>query len=404
MALMSVEEALRLVTTSALLLDVENVPVSRAAGRVLAQDLVARRTQPTADLSAMDGYAVRAADIAETPATLTVIGESAAGRPFGGAVGTGEAVRIFTGALLPAGADTVVIQENTARDGDRVTTTAATAAYRNVRKEGGDFRAGAVGLMAGTPLTSASVMLAAAMDHAELQVYRRPRVALLQTGDELVLPGKGTGAASEVVISNAYGLAALAENAGALVTDFGLVGDNVEAIRGVIRTVIEYNYDVLVTSGGASVGDHDLVAPALRAEGVDLAVHKIALRPGKPLMFGTFGDMRVLGLPGNPVSSHVCGLLYLVPLVRAMQGDPQAALPTENAHLAVDLPANDQRMDFMRARLTHDAEGAVKVTPFPVQDSAMLSVLAAADCLLIRPPHAPEAKAGDPCKIVRLSV
>ncbi|QRG05491.1 molybdopterin molybdotransferase MoeA [Xanthobacter dioxanivorans] len=400
MALMSVEEAIGLVTAEVSALGTEDVPVAAAAGRVLARDLLARRTQPPADMSAMDGYAVRGADIAETPARLAVIGESAAGRPFAGPVGLGEAVRIFTGAVVPEGADTVVIQENTARDGAIVTTTAPTATLRNVRLKGCDFTAGTPGLVAGRRLTGRDIMLAAAMDHPTLPVARRPRVALMQTGDELVLPGQGTGKDSEIVVSNAFGLAALARRAGAEVTDLGLIGDDLAAIRARVAHALSGAFDLVVSSGGASVGDHDLMGPALRAEGVDLSVHKIALRPGKPLMFGSRGGVRVLGLPGNPVSSHVCAMVFLVPLVRALQGDAAPGPLAAPARLAVDVPANDARRDFMRARLERHADGSARVTPFASQDSAMLSVLAAADCLLIRPPFAPAGKAGDPCEII----
>lgn len=402
MALMTVEEAIGLVTAGVSALGVEDVPVWEAEGRVLARDLPARRSQPPADMSAMDGYAVRGADIAETPARLTVIGESAAGRPFAGGVGPGQAVRIFTGAVVPEGADTVVIQENTTRDGDTVTTTAPTAALRNVRLKGCDFSAGTPGIHAGRRLTGRDVMLAAAMDHATVPVARRPRVALMQTGDELVMPGQGTGKDSEIVVSNAFGLAVLARRAGAEVTDLGLVRDDLGAIRTVVERAVSGAFDLVVSSGGASVGDHDLMAPALRAEGVDLSVHKIALRPGKPLMFGHRGDVRVLGLPGNPVSSHVCALVFLVPLLRALQGDSRPGPITAPARLAVDVPANDARRDFMRASMDRAADGSVRVTPFASQDSAMLSVLAAADCLLIRPPFAAAARAGDACEIIPL--
>lgn len=400
MALMTVEDAIARVLADVGRLGTEDVAVGDAAGRVLAADVVARRTQPPADMSAMDGYAVRGADIAQTPARLAVIGESAAGRPFAGVVGTGEAVRIFTGAVVPEGADTVVIQENTTRDGDMVTTTAPTAALRNVRKKGCDFAEGRAGLTAGRRLTGRDIMLAAAMDHATLSVARRPRVALIQTGDELVLPGQGTGAPEEIVVSNAFGLANLARRAGAAVTDLGLVGDNLDAIRAAVARALSGEFDLLVTSGGASVGDHDLMAPALRAEGVDLHVHKIALRPGKPLMYGTRGAVRCLGLPGNPVSSHVCSLVFLEPLVRALQGEADPLPRTATAQLAVDVPANDQRRDFMRATLANDPDGGLRVTPSFSQDSAMLSVLSAADCLLVRAPFAPAGKAGDACEII----
>lgn len=401
--LTSVADAVRIVTADAEPLGSETIPVAAAHGRVLARDLVALRSQPAADMSAMDGYAVRGEDIAQTPASLTVIGESAAGRPFAGRIGPGEAARIFTGALLPAGADTVVIQENVTRDGARITTTAPTAPGRNVRRAGLDFSAGKPGLSAGRRLTGRDVMLAAAMNHASLAVRRRPRVGLMQTGDELVLPGQGSGAASEVVVSNVYGIAALAAQAGAEVIDFGIVGDTLEATRAAIRQAIESGIDVLVSSGGASVGDHDLMAPALKAEGVTLALHKIALRPGKPLMYGRREAMRVIGLPGNPVSAYVCSLLFLVPLLRALQGEAGDPFPTSVARLAVDVPANDLRMDFMRATHMPGPDGLARVTPAPVQDSGMISTLAGADCLLVREADAPAAQAGELCRIVPLA-
>lgn len=400
MALMSVAEALSLVAGPVEPLAEEWVPVAAASGRVLARDLLANRSQPPADMSAMDGYAVRAADIGETPARLWVIGESAAGRPFAGAVGPGECTRIFTGAVLPEGTDTVVIQENAARDGDLMTTTAPTAALRNVRKAGCDFTKGTPGLSAGHRITARDMMLAAAMDHAEIPVARRPRMALVQTGDELVMPGRGTGADSEIVVSNSFGLAALARAAGAEVMDLGVVRDDLAAIRAAIRQAMDAGVDILVSSGGASVGDHDLMAPALKAEQVQLEVHKIALRPGKPLMFGRRGALRVLGLPGNPVSSHVCGMLFLAPLIRALQGEKAPAYRTVPARLGCDMPANDWRMDFMRATLSDDGAGGLLATPLPVQDSSLLSVLAAADALLVRDADAPAASAGTPCRVI----
>lgn len=399
MALMPVDEAMALILAGVAPLPAEPVAIADAHGRVLAQDLISRRSQPAADMSAMDGYAVAAADIAALPAALKVIGESAAGRPFDGRIAPGEATRIFTGALVPDGADTVVIQENTTRDGDTVTVVEPTAHGRNIRKAGFDFTAGNPVLPAGSRLNGRTVMLAAAADHAVVSVRRRPRVAILQTGDELVRPGAGSGAPSDVVVSNVYGIAALARAAGADVFDLGLVGDTMEATRAAVRRAAEGGYDLLVTSGGASVGEHDLMAPALRAEGVSLAVHKIALRPGKPLMFGRREALRVLGLPGNPVSAYVCSLLFLVPLLNALQGTAPgpARLP---ARLAVDVKANDMRRDYVRARMTLAPDGARLVTPLPVQDSSMLSALAEADCLLIREAGAPAGAAGDACEAI----
>ncbi|TCT00624.1 gephyrin-like molybdotransferase Glp [Aquabacter spiritensis] len=399
MALMPVDTALAEILADLDPLPAETVAIGEADGRVLAAALSARRSQPEADMSAMDGYAVASDALPGLPARLRVIGTSAAGHPFQGRVGAGEAVRIFTGALVPAGADTVVIQENTSRDGDDVTLIAATGAGRNVRLAGFDFAAGGLLLPAGHRLDARSLMLAAAGNLAELPVRRRPRIAILQTGDELVRPGDATGAASEVVVSNVYGLAALCRAAGAHVDDLGLVRDDMDATRSAVRDAASRGYDILVTSGGASVGEHDLIAPALRAEGIALSVHKIALRPGKPLMFGRRADLRVLGLPGNPVSAYVCALLFLVPLVNALQG----AAPGPNrrpARLAAPVRANDGRRDYMRARTTPSADGGLAVAPFATQDSAMLSVLAQADCLLIREPNAPPGEPGDGCEII----
>lgn len=405
MALMPVDDARALVLATAAPLAAETVAIEDALGRVLARDLIAARSQPVADMSAMDGYAVRAADIVTLPAHLSLIGESAAGRPFGSMVGPGEAARIFTGALVPPGADTVVIQENTirntTREGDRVQVVNPTDPGRNIRKAGFDFMAGALLLPAGRRLDARTVMLAAAADHGHLRVIRRPRVAILQTGDELVRPGAGAASPADVVVSNVYGIAALAQAVGADVTDLGLVGDSLEATRAAVARAIAAGYDVLVTSGGASVGEHDLMAPALKAEGIALSVHKIALRPGKPLMFGTRDNMRVLGLPGNPVSAYVCALLFLVPLLNALQGAP-AELDARPARLGADVKANDHRRDYMRASLAFALDGARVATPLPNQDSAMLSALSAADCLLIREPGAAPGKVGDPCKVLPL--
>lgn len=402
MALMPVEEALNQIVSTASVLEMELVPVGEAVGRVLAHDVVAKRSQPPADMSAMDGYAVCGVDTERPEVTLRVIGEAAAGRPFPGKVSPGEAVRIFTGGVLPQGADTVVIQEDTTRDGDSVTTTAKTTCGQNVRLMGCDFREGAPGLKAGRRLTGRDIMLAAAMNHATLPVARRPRVALMQTGDELVLPGQGSGAESEVVVSNVFGLAALARQLGAEVTDLGIVPDRMDATREAVARGVSGEFDLLVTTGGASVGDHDLVAPALRAEGVDLQIHKIALRPGKPLMFGTRGNVLCLGLPGNPVSSHVCSVLFMVPILRAMQGEETEMMPTVPARLAKALPANGPRRDFMRATTARQEDGSLLVTPASLQDSSMLVILARADCLLVRPPNAPAADAGETCEILPL--
>jgi molybdopterin molybdotransferase len=407
MALMPVAEALQRVLADARALPAEDVPLQDALGRVLAKDLVALRTQPPAALSAMDGYAVRSADVANGPATLTLIGEVAAGHPFNGKVGPGQAARIFTGGVMPDGADTVVIQENTARDGDRVVIQKATAKARNVRAQGIDFTQGQVLLQKGRRLTDRDLMLAAAMNHPALSVHRQPRVAVLGTGDELLMPGS-TPAEGEIIYSNGFALIALARNEGAEVTDLGIARDRLEDITAAIRKARDSGADILLTSGGASVGDHDLVQRALTAEGLDLAFWRVALRPGRPMMNGRlprkdFGDMHVLGVPGNPVSSYVCAFLFLAPLIRKLSGRADIEQTPEVARLGVDMPANDERADYIRATLSPGPDGLV-ASPLPVQDSSLMAPLAKADCLLIRAPHAPAAPAGAACVILKLAL
>ena len=402
MALMPVAEALARVLADAAPLPAERVPLRQAVGRVLTEDVKALRTQPPAAVSAMDGYAVRACDVANVPATLRVTGEVAAGHPFPGAVGAREAARIFTGGMMPAGADTVVIQELAARDGDRVTFAKPTAKGRNVRAEGIDFAQGDTLLRKGQRLSGRDVMLAAAMNHPALPVHRRPKVAVLGTGDELVPPGT-TPKPGEIVYSNGFALLALAEGEGAESADLGIARDRVEDIAAAVRRARDWGADILVTSGGASVGEHDLVQRALRAEGLDLSFWRVALRPGRPMMHGRLGPMQVLGVPGNPVSSYVCAFLFLVPLIRRLAGRADLTPTPEPARLGHDLPANDERADYLRALLTAGPDGPI-ATPLPVQDSSLMAPLAQAGCLLIREPNAPAAKAGSPCVILKLGL
>ena len=350
----------------------------------------------------MDGYAVRASSVASVPAILTLIGEVAAGHPFDGHVGDGEAARIFTGGVVPPGADTIVIQENTTHEGDQVAVNAPSSPGRHIRRAGLDFAQGDVLLAKGRRLTDRDLMLAAAMNHPKVPVHRRPRVAVLGTGDELVPPGTTPGP-GEIVYSNGFALMALARAEGAEVIDLGIVPDQIDATVVAIRKAREARADILLTSGGASVGDYDLVQKGLAAEGLALSFWKVALRPGRPMMHGRLGDTQVIGLPGNPVSAFVCAVLFLVPLIRHLAGRADVQPRTESAVLGRDLPENDERADYMRATLAEGAAGALVATPIPVQDSSMMAALAKADCLVVREPFAPAAQAGSRCAILRLT-
>jgi molybdopterin molybdotransferase len=400
--LLPVAEALARVLADAKPLPIETVALNEAQGRVLAQDLTAQRTQPPAAVSAMDGYAVRAADVAQAPVKLKLIGEVAAGHPFSGDVKTGETARIFTGGVMPQGTDTVVIQELTAREGDAVTIQKSTAKGRNVRGQGIDFTQGQTLLAKGRRLTDRDVMLAAAMNYPSVSVHRRPKIAVLGTGDELVAPG-ASPKPGEIVYSNGFALIALARSEGAEVTDLGIARDRVEEIAQAVRRAREMGADVLLTSGGASVGDHDLVQRALKAEGLDLSFWRVALRPGRPMMHGKLGSMHVLGVPGNPVSSYVCAFLFLVPLIRRLSGQTNVEHKVESAHLGKDLPSNDERADYMRATLSEGPDGLI-ATPLPAQDSSLMAPLAKADCLVIRAPNAPAASSGSRCVILKLAL
>lgn len=403
MALMSVAQALSRVLADAMPLPAESVPLEDAYGRVLAGDLVARRTQPPAAVSAMDGYAVRSADVAAVPVRLKIIGEVAAGHPFEGTVGPGETARIFTGGVLPAGADAIVIQENTTREGDAVLVMSGAAKGKHVRVAGLDFESGKVLLRRGRRLTDRDLALAAAMNHPAAPVHRRPKLAVLATGDELVMPGTNPGL-GEIVYSNGYATMALARREGCEILNLGIARDRVDETIAAVRRAVAADADILVTSGGASVGDYDLVQKALAAEGLELSFWKVALRPGRPMMHGRLGSMHVLGLPGNPVSAYVCSILFLVPLIRRLCGRADVEPKLEFAVLGCDLPLNDERADYIRATLSPGPDGRPIATPTSMQDSSMLSALARADCLLVREPHAPAAKAGSPCSILKLGL
>lgn len=376
----------------------EQVQLSAALGRVLSVDVIARLTQPWADVSAMDGFAVRAADVASVPTSLTVIGESAAGGCFDGSVGKGEAVRIFTGAPVPAGANAIVIQEDTERDGDTVKVLESAAAAKFIRPAGLDFKAGEVLLKAGRVLNARDLGLAAAANVPWLHVKRRPRIAIIATGNEVVMPGDALGD-NQIISSNSVMLSAYVTSLGGEALDLGIARDDEASLKRMVKSASEA--DLLVTIGGASVGDYDLVNQVLDHEGVDLGFYKVAMRPGKPLIFGHLNGTPVLGLPGNPVSVGVTSAIFLRPAILAMLGlDP--TLHSETARLGVDLGENDQRQDYLRATLSTGDNGETVATPFSKQDSAMLAKFADADCLVIRAPHAPAIKAGREVEIIRL--
>lgn len=403
MAQLAVEEARARVLDGVEPLPAEVVAVAAAHGRVLTTDLAALRSQPADAVSAMDGYAVRAADIANPPATLTVIGEVPAGRPFAGALGHGETARIFTGGLLPAGADTVVLQEHSERHGTQVVIKTSCAVGKHVRAPALDFARGSVLLRKGRRLSDRDLALAAGMNHPVVGVHRRPRLAILATGDELVAPGTNP-ARGQVVYSNGFAIAALARREGAEVADFGILPDRIEPTVAAIERVRQSGADILVTTGGASVGDYDLVKRSLEAQGMVLSFWKVAMRPGRPLIHGRIGATYVLGLPGNPVSAYVGAFLFLVPLIRKLCGRSDLLAPLEYAVLGRDLAANDERADYLRAQLETRADGTLVATPFALQDSSLLVPLAEADCFVVREPHAAAASAGAACDIIRLAL
>lgn len=400
MALLPVEDALARILADARPRPAETVPLAQAGGRVLAEDVVARRDQPPFDASAMDGYAVRAADIAHVPATLRVTGESAAGRRFDGPVGPGEAVRIFTGAPVPEGADTILIQENAGRvDADTLEALDATEAGRHIRRAGLDFAKGRTVLEAGRELDAGALSLAASANCPSLPVHGLPTVAILATGDELVEPGTPPGP-DQIVSSNNVGVAEIVRRAGGRPIDLGIARDSESEIGAAIARARADGADVIVTIGGASVGDHDLVHKALTGQGMVLDFWKIAMRPGKPLMFGRLGEAFAIGLPGNPVSALVCAHLFLAPLVARLAGRVHAD-NTRTMQLGADMPANAERQDYVRAHAVQ-VDGKLMATPLDLQDSSMLSALAAANVLIIRPPNAPAARKGDACSVLVL--
>ena len=400
MSLLPVADALAQLLAGAQPKPVEMVALHDAAGRVLAEPLKALRTQPPFNASAMDGYAVRAADTTDAAKFLRIIGQAPAGKQFSGNVSPGEAVRIFTGAPVPEGADAVLIQENAEATSDQVRALEPVAFGRNIRRLGLDFSEGDVLLEKGRILDAAALALAASANHPHLPVVARPVVAIIATGDELLLPGSTPGP-DQIISSNAYGVAPICADAGARVIDLGIAQDRIDTINALVSKALAARADIIVTLGGASVGDHDLVHQALTKAGMSLSFWKIAMRPGKPLMFGRLGEARCIGLPGNPVASLLCTQLFIRPLVRRLAGYPDDAAQLQSAALGVDMAANDLRQDYVRARVER-LNGKLIATPYPTQDSSMLRVLADANAAIVRPPFDPALQAGDLCQVLML--
>ncbi len=398
MAPISVDDALTRILQGLRPLDVETVPTAEANGRVLTKTLSAKCTHPPFDSSAMDGYAARIDDLACLPASLKIIGESAAGSRFDGELMPGQAVRIFTGAPVPDGADTIVIQEDTEVQNGKVIVKATGAHY--IRARGQDFSQGEALLQDGTKLGARALMLAATMNYSELPVRRRPRVAILQTGDEIEPPGSALGA-DTIVASVRYGLAPLIEAEGGRAQDGGIARDDPQSLATHIRA--SSAADILVTVGGASVGDRDLVRDVLASEGFELGFAKVAIRPGKPVFYGHLGAQRVLGVPGNPVSALVCASVFLKPMLHALLGVRAEDRPQALGVLGTALPENGPRQHYLRATSLWAEDGTRIVHPVPLQDSSLVAALAKADCLIVQPPRHPGAAPGEHLKIIPLS-
>ena len=397
--MISVEEAKSTVFSSFSILGSEQIAVSNAFGRVLAEDIYSRVNQPPVAVSSMDGYAVRAIDVRTTPSKLQLIGESSAGSSFGGSVSGGQTVRIFTGAALPRDADSIVIQENTIKHNDMVTILTSAKKGDYVRPKGLDFRKGKKLLTAGQKLNYRHLSLIAAMNVPWVNVVRKPRIAVLATGSELAMPGE-INDENQIVSSNSIGLAAFVTACGGEALNLGIAEDKPESI---IKLVSQIDTtDLLVTIGGASVGEYDLVRPVLIKKGLKIKFNKVAMRPGKPLIFGTIDKLPMFGLPGNPVSASVTAILFLKPAINLMLGQKLKENNFENAFLTRDIPKNDLRQDYLRATLASGRDGRLKVTPFLKQDSSMLATFTASDCLIVRKPAAKALKAGNKVQIIYL--
>jgi molybdopterin molybdotransferase len=397
--MISVTEAFQHVSDNVSVSSIEDIALKECLGRVLASDTASKVSHPPAAMSSMDGYAVKAADTENAPVTLKLVGESPAGGGYDGVVGDGETVRIFTGAPLPAGADAVQMQENVKTDGNDITIEESVPVNKFIRATGMDFAEGDVLLSAGTVLGARHIALAAAMNLPTLPVRRKPRVAILATGNEVAMPGDDLGP-SQIITSNSFALHSYITAMGGDPVDLGIAGDTLDDLRGKIQGA--EGCDIFVTIGGVSVGDYDLVGDVLQENGLKQIFHKIAQRPGKPLLFGKIGDMVVFGMPGNPVSTGVCSMLYLRRALAIMLGMANIDEPMQTAVLGEDLTENDHRQDYLRARLTTGADGDRVAEPFSKQDSAMQARFAEADCLIVRKPHAPAIKAGERVEILFL--
>ena len=398
--LLAVADARHMIVSRLKTVDIESVELNGALGRVLAEDAVARVTHPPANVSAMDGYAIRLADLTTSPTTLKVVGESAAGRPWDGDLKAGECVRIFTGAYVPAAADAVIIQENTTTGNGTVSINDSASPGKNIRPQAQDFRAGETLLRAPHRLTARDIGLLAAMNLPDIMVFRRPRIGVLSTGDEIALPGAPLSE-GQIVSANGPGLCAFVESHGGQAINLGVVPDDLSALRGAISRT--GSLDLLVTTGGVSVGEHDLVKRAAGEEGLQIHFHKIAMRPGKPLLFGQIQGMPFLGLPGNPVSAMVCATLFLGPALAVLQGLPGNPPDTITARLETSLKANDDREDYIRAVLRRSENDLPIVSPLPKQDSALVAALAQANGLIIRPPHAHASNPGETVLVIPLN-
>ena len=402
--LLAVDDALAQITTAMTVMGDETIMLADALGRVLAHDVMAKVSHPPHDVSAMDGYAVALSDLTRSDLTrsddhsprLHVIGESAAGHPFDAALEAGSAVRIFTGAYMPQGADAIVIQEDTTTNGDVVDIMEMPIAGRYIRQQGQDFAQGDIIAHQGTTLNARRLALIASSGHGTVTVKAKPKIAIISTGDELVTPGQKPEH-GQIIASNGLFLRHFLQSIGADILDLGQIPDDPILLTNAVNKAQEA--DLIVTSGGASVGNHDGVAQLMTAQEKGLAFWRIAMRPGKPLIFGHLGDTPLLGLPGNPVSTGVCAMVFVAAAIRAMLGQPVNA-PTQTALLGKDLPENDQRQDYLRAEISYDDQGQIWVTAFAKQDSGMFKSFADADALIIRPPHAEQAKAGDVISIL----